>query len=70
MRIWSRVDFSIEVAYEADLKKALAVLKQVAEQLYEDPEWKPKIPEPPEVLGVDNFPIWEYYSGYGLGRFP
>jgi moderate conductance mechanosensitive channel len=53
-RSWSRVDFSIEVAYEADLKKALAVLKQVAEQLYEDPEWKPKIPEPPEVLGVDN----------------
>jgi moderate conductance mechanosensitive channel len=53
-RSWSRVDFSIEVAYEADLKKALAVLKQVAEQLYEDPEWQPKIPEPPEVLGVDN----------------
>jgi moderate conductance mechanosensitive channel len=48
------VDFSIEVAYEADLKKALAVLKAVAQQLYEDPEWNPKIPEPPEVLGVDN----------------
>ncbi len=53
-RSWSRVDFSIEVAYEADLKKALAVLQQVAQQLYEDPEWRPKIPEPPEVLGVDN----------------
>jgi moderate conductance mechanosensitive channel len=53
-RSWSRVDFSIEVAYEADLKKALAVLQQVAQQLYEDPEWQPKIPEPPEVLGVDN----------------
>jgi moderate conductance mechanosensitive channel len=53
-RSWSRVDFSIEVAYEADLKKALAVLRQVAQQLYEDPAWQPKIPEPPEVLGVDN----------------
>lgn len=53
-RSWSRVDFSIEVAYEADLKKALAVLQQVAQQLYEDPAWQPKIPEPPEVLGVDN----------------
>jgi moderate conductance mechanosensitive channel len=53
-RSWSRVDFSIEVAYEADLKKALAVLNQVAEQLYEDPDWQSKIPEPPEVLGVDN----------------
>jgi moderate conductance mechanosensitive channel len=53
-RSWSRVDFSIEVAYEADLKTALEVLTQVAQQLYEDPEWNPKIPEPPEVLGVDN----------------
>jgi moderate conductance mechanosensitive channel len=53
-RSWSRVDFSIEVAYEADLKKALAVLQQVAQELYQDPAWQPKIPEPPEVLGVDN----------------
>jgi moderate conductance mechanosensitive channel len=53
-RSWSRVDFSIEVAYEADLKKALTVLKQVAQKLYEDPNWQSKIPEPPEVLGVDN----------------
>lgn len=53
-RSWSRVDFSIEVAYEADLKKALAVLTQVAQQLYEDPQWTQKIPEPPEVLGVDS----------------
>ncbi|MUG91360.1 mechanosensitive ion channel [Scytonema sp. UIC 10036] len=52
-RLWSRVDFSIEVAYKNDPKQVLAVLHQVAEQLYSEPEWRERMPSPPEVLGID-----------------
>ncbi len=53
-RLWSRVDFSIIVAYENDPKQVLDVLQQVCEQLYSEPEWHDRLPEPPEVLGIDD----------------
>jgi small-conductance mechanosensitive channel len=53
-RTWSRVDFGIEIAYDADLKKALAVLNKIVLQMYNESEWQEKIIAPPEVLGVDN----------------
>lgn len=52
-RTWSRVDFAIEVAYETDIDKALAVINEVAQRMYDEPEWHDRIPSPPEVLGVD-----------------
>ncbi|NJP08883.1 MAG: mechanosensitive ion channel family protein [Leptolyngbyaceae cyanobacterium RU_5_1] len=52
-RTWSRVDFSIEIDYDSDLDKALAVITEVAEQLYTEPEWRDRILDPPEILGVD-----------------
>lgn len=52
-RSWSRVDFSIEVAYDADVDEALEVMRQVATQMYDEPEWRDRMPDPPEVLGVD-----------------
>ncbi|MBD1858753.1 mechanosensitive ion channel family protein [Leptolyngbya sp. FACHB-1624] len=53
-RLWSRIDFSIVVAYENDPKKVLDVLKQVSQQMYDDPQWRDRIPELPEVLGIDD----------------
>lgn len=53
-RLWSRVDFSIVVAYENDPKKVLNILKEVSQQLYSEPEWRDRLPEPPEVLGIDD----------------
>jgi small conductance mechanosensitive channel len=53
-RLWSRVDFSIVVAYENDPKQVLDVLKQVSKQLYSEPEWRDRLPETPEVLGIDD----------------
>lgn len=50
---WSRVDLGITIAYDADVDLAIAVVKQVGEDMTSDPTWKPSIPEPPEVLGVD-----------------
>ncbi len=53
-RLWSRVDFSILVAYENDPKQVLDVLRQVSQQMYHEPEWRDRIPEPPNVLGIDD----------------
>ncbi|MGV2827924.1 mechanosensitive ion channel family protein [Myxosarcina sp. GI1(2024)] len=53
-RLWSRVDFTIEVAYENDPDKVLQVLEEVAREMYESPEWQDKIPSPPKILGIDD----------------
>ena len=50
---WSRVDLGITIAYDANVDRAITVVKQVGEDMTSDPAWKDKIPEPPDVLGVD-----------------
>ncbi len=52
-RSWSRVNFSIDVAYQTQPAHALRVLQHVAQTLYEEPAWNGKILGPPEVLGID-----------------
>ncbi|MEH2452991.1 mechanosensitive ion channel family protein [Nostoc sp.] len=53
-RLWSRVDFSIVVAYENDPKQVLEILKQVCKQLYSEVEWRDRLLELPQVLGIDD----------------
>ena len=53
-RLWSRIDFTIVVAYENDPERVLDVLRQVCKQLYSEPEWRKRLPELPEVLGIDD----------------
>ncbi|WP_335213445.1 mechanosensitive ion channel family protein [Nostoc sp.] len=53
-RLWSRVDFSIVVAYENDPKQVLEILKQVSKQLYSEVEWRDRLLESPQVLGIDD----------------
>jgi small-conductance mechanosensitive channel len=53
-RSWSRVNFSIDVAYQTDPRQALAVLRQVSQDFYDDPEWHEKLLNPPDVLGIDS----------------
>jgi moderate conductance mechanosensitive channel len=50
---WSRVDLAIDLAYGTNPDHALAVIRQLAQDLYLDPTWRAKMPEPPEVLGID-----------------
>lgn len=50
---WSRVDFKIEIAYDADVKQALQVIQQVAEEMRSEPQWQDLILEPASILGVD-----------------
>jgi len=53
-RNWSRVNFTIDVAYHTDPENALAVLNEVAQTLYNDPAWHDKIVAEPTVLGIDS----------------
>lgn len=50
---WSRVDLGITIAYDANVDRAITVVKEVGEAMTSDPAWKNRIPEPPDVLGVD-----------------
>ena len=52
---WSRADLSIPVPYQTDIDKALKLIDQVAEEMSQDADWRDKIIESPQVLGVDNF---------------
>ena len=51
---WSRVNYAIEVSYDADLDRVMEVIEEVAQQLYRDPQWQEQILEAPEILGIDN----------------
>lgn len=50
---WSRVNFSIKVAYDTDINKAKELLQQVADQMQKESEWQDKILETATILGVD-----------------
>ena len=51
---WSRVNYAVEVSYDADVDHVLEVIGATAQQLYQDPQWQEMILEVPEVLGVEN----------------
>jgi small-conductance mechanosensitive channel len=52
-RLWSRVDFTIEVAYDNDPQHVLSLLDSLAQQMYTEPAWCEHIAAPPEILGID-----------------
>jgi len=53
-RLWSQVDFSIELAYENDPVQVLAVMHEIAQSLYDDPQWHDLLPSLPQVLGLED----------------
>lgn len=52
-RLWSRSDFVVEVAYNTDVDKALAIVMQEAKLLASDPVWRSLILDVGEVFGVE-----------------
>jgi small conductance mechanosensitive channel len=50
---WSRVNFTIEVAYDSDIRKAMQIIKDVGDEMFREPPWHHLILESPQVLGVD-----------------
>ena len=51
---WSRVNYAIEVGYDADVDRVLEVIEAIAQQMYGDSQWQERILEAPEILGIDN----------------
>ena len=52
---WSAMVFDIGVAYKEDPEQVISIMKQVGEDLANDPGFKDLIMEPLEVFGVDKF---------------
>jgi small conductance mechanosensitive channel len=51
---WARVDLTIEVSYDSNVDKVLAVLQELADDIYSQRQWREKIIDRPEVLGIDD----------------
>jgi len=79
---YSRYVFDIGVAYREDVDEVMEVIKEVDEELRNDPAFKDDILEPIEVLGLDQFadsaliikartttkPIKQWYVGREFNR--
>jgi len=52
---WSAYVFEIGVAYKEDTDKVIAVMKQVGQEMLDDPDVGRHMLEEPEIFGVDKF---------------
>jgi moderate conductance mechanosensitive channel len=52
---WSAMVFDIGVAYKENPQVVMDLMKQVGDELQNDPEFKDKIIEPMEIFGLDQF---------------
>ncbi|MEL4896194.1 mechanosensitive ion channel family protein [Crocosphaera sp. Alani8] len=50
---WSRVNFTIKIAWHENIKRAIEIMMKVADEMESEAQWKHKFLEPLEVLGVD-----------------
>jgi len=57
---WSRVDVAIDISHKTNPDAALEAFSHVSKEMYNDPDWQPKITAPPEVLGIDEID----YTGF------
>ena len=62
-QLWSKALIDIEVAYDTDVRVAMGVMQQVANELWNDPEWGgDEVSEMPTVFGIQSLGA----SGIGL----
>jgi small conductance mechanosensitive channel len=52
---WARAVLDVEVAYDTDLERAMAVIKQVADEVWEAALPNATVLEEPEIWGVERF---------------
>ncbi|RPI07291.1 MAG: mechanosensitive ion channel family protein, partial [Zetaproteobacteria bacterium] len=52
---YSRYVFDVRVAYREDPDEVMGVLREIGEEMRQDPAFAPDILEPLEILGVDRF---------------
>ncbi|MDX2230357.1 MAG: mechanosensitive ion channel [Leptolyngbyaceae cyanobacterium bins.349] len=54
---WSRMDFTVLVDYETDVKQALSVLRSVFQTMQSDPVWGTQLISDPDILGIEQFDL-------------
>lgn len=54
-RVWARIDENIQVAYDSDIDGVVEAVNRVGQDMYEDPDWRRRLMEPPAVLRVEAF---------------
>ena len=52
---WSRSDLRIPFAYQTNVDRAMELIERVATEMYQDCDWREKILESPQILGVEDF---------------
>jgi len=52
-RVWGRVNEDVTVGYGTDIDQLARIIERVGTELEEDPEWGPKILEPPRLLRIE-----------------
>jgi small conductance mechanosensitive channel len=52
---WSAMVFDIGVAYKENTDHVMKLMKEVGDDLFEDPEFKERILEPLEIMGLEKF---------------
>jgi moderate conductance mechanosensitive channel len=50
---WARALLDVSVAYDTDLDRAMEVVKEVADQIWREDEWRIDVLDEPEVWGVE-----------------
>lgn len=50
---WSRVNFTVEINWDADIRTTIDILQKVADQMYQEPRWREKMLTSAEILGID-----------------
>ncbi len=54
---WSRTKLDVSIAYGADLRRAMEIILDEAEQMRQDEDWRADILEPPEMWGVEQLAV-------------
>ncbi|MBT3820637.1 MAG: mechanosensitive ion channel, partial [Nitrospinaceae bacterium] len=52
---YSRAVFEVGVAYREDADRVMGVIRQVGDEMAQDPEWGDQILEPVEIAGLERF---------------
>lgn len=52
-RLWARVNLDVSVGYDTDIDRATEIINRVGEELQTDPDWAPRLLEPPSVVRVN-----------------
>lgn len=52
-RTWARTDFTIEVAYDTDIDRALALVRETVDQMAQEPAWQAIILDTQELFGIE-----------------